>query len=63
MLYSLGDVSKLTGKPITTLRYWEKNEMMVPVKISKGKKRFYSREQLINLFGELDWSLVDKKNG
>lgn len=61
MYYSIGEVSKLIGKPTTTIRYWEKNKLLVPSKITDGKTRYYSKELLISVFGEvLNWENLEK---
>ena len=60
MLYSIGQVSKLIGKPTTTIRYWETNGMLKPTRISDKGTRYYSDEDLEKVFGKLDWSKLDK---
>ena len=37
MLLSIGKVSKITGKPIASIRYLDENEMLIPFKKSNRK--------------------------
>lgn len=62
MLLSIGKVSKITGKPIGSIRYLEENGMLVPFKKSNGGTRYYSLEQIEEYFGKeyLDMSKLNK---
>jgi len=45
-MYSIGDFSKISGIPIYTLRYWEKEGILIPDQINaKTGYRFYSTQQ------------------
>lgn len=65
MLLSIGKVSKITGKPVSSIRYLEENEMLIPFKKSKGKTRYYSLEQIEEYFGKdnLDMGKLNKGDG
>ena len=55
-LYTIGQVSKLSGIPISTLRYYDKSEIIVPaVRNETSHYRYYDQRQLENLIvlGEL----------
>ncbi len=45
MPYTIGEVSRMTGLPVSTLRYYDKNGLLPPVGRSEGN---------IRLFGERD---------
>jgi hypothetical protein len=64
MLLSIGKVSKITGKPIGSIRYLEESEMLIPFKKSKGGTRYYSLEQVEEYFGKdnLDISKLNKED-
>lgn len=60
MYYTIGEVSKLIGKPTTTIRYWENNGVLIPTKVTDGKTRYYSKELLVSVFGEdLNWEKLE----
>ncbi len=46
MLYSIGKFSKTIGVTTQTLRNWEKSGELMPCKVTKGKTRYYSEQQL-----------------
>lgn len=49
-LYSIGEVAALAGIPVTTLRYYDKEEMLVPaVRDDKSGYRYYDVSQLEKL--------------
>jgi DNA-binding transcriptional MerR regulator len=58
-LYSIGDFSKISGIPIYTLRYWEKEGLLVPEFInpdtgyrSYSSKQFYTIQKILVLKSE-----------
>ena len=53
-LLSIGKFAKLVGVTTTTLRQMHKTGELVPVRISKGGTRYYSREQVNQLLGKQD---------
>lgn len=63
MLLSIGKVSKITGKPIGSVRYLEENEMLIPFKKSKGGTRYYSLEQIEEYFGKNNLDMSKLKKG
>ncbi len=46
-LYTIGIVAKLLGVCCATLRIWEKNDLIKPVRL--GKNRYYSKADLDRL--------------
>lgn len=60
----IGDVAKITGITLRTLRYYEELELIEPVDRSKGNFRLYDqtviqRVQFINSLKKLDFSLEE----
>ena len=50
MLFSIGDFSKICQVSIHTLRYWEKEGLLIPEKIDESSGyRFYSTKQLYSV--------------
>ncbi|WP_128893731.1 IS607 family transposase [Longirhabdus pacifica] len=48
--YNIGQFAKLSGKSISTLRLWDKQGKLKPHHISEGGHRYYSQEQLDQIF-------------
>jgi len=49
-MYSIGDFSKISGVPIYTLRYWEKERILIPDYINpETGYRYYSTKQFYTL--------------
>lgn len=44
--YLIGEFSKAIGKTIKTLRNWDKNGELKPVRVEDTGYRYYSQEQL-----------------
>ena len=55
-LLSIGKFAKLAGVTTATLRQMHKTGELVPVRISQGGTRYYSREQVNQLLGRQDAS-------
>lgn len=63
-LLKIGDVAKLTGITLRTLRYYEELELIEPENRTKGNFRLYSpqviqRVQFINSLKKLDFTLEE----
>jgi len=44
--YSIGEFAKAIGKTTKTLRNWDKNGKLKPVRVEDSGYRYYSQEQL-----------------
>jgi len=63
MLFSIGDFSKICEVPVYTLRYWEKEGLLIPEKIDAiTGYRFYSSRQLYLVQGIKEAKLNKFKN-
>lgn len=60
--YSIGQLAKLAGVTIRTLRYYDKIDLLKPAKRAQSNYRYYGKEELYRLqqilfFKELDFDL------
>jgi len=64
MYLSIGKVSKITGKPIASIRYLHENGMLIPDKISNKGTRYYTLLQVEDYFGKenLNMSKLNKED-
>lgn len=65
-LLKIGDIAKLTGLTLRTLRYYEEMQLIVPDTRTKGNFRLYSNKVLnklnfINSLKKLDFTLEEIK--
>lgn len=44
--YSIKEVSEMTGVPLPTLRFWEKEVKQLQPRTNAGRTRFYSKEDI-----------------
>ena len=45
-LVKIGEASRLLGVSIVTLRKWHETGELVPLYVSRGGRRFYSRKEI-----------------
>ena len=58
--YSIGEFAKAIGKNIKTLRNWDKNGKLKPVRVEDTGYRYYSQEQLNHFINMITDSEVEK---
>ena len=59
-MYKIGHFAKLIGVSIRTLRYWDKINILKPIKVTKGGTRFYSDAKLKKYLGESEDTNIKK---
>ncbi len=57
--YKIGDISKLLGIPVQTLRYYEEQGILRPQKDEKTGYRYYNAWDLNNLFDSVHYRSLD----
>ena len=62
--YSIGDLAKLAGVSIRTLRYYDKIGLLKPAERARSRYRYYGENELLRLqqilfYKELDFSLKE----
>ena len=58
--YSIGEFAKAIGKTTKTLRNWDKNGKLKPVRVEDTGYRYYSQEQLNHFITMITDSEVEK---
>ena len=59
--YSIGQFAKAIGKTTKTLRNWDKNGKLKPVRVEDTGYRYYSQEQLNHFLGLKSEKQINKK--
>ena len=59
--YSIGEFAKAIGKTTKTLRNWDKNGKLKPVRVEDTGYRYYSQEQLNCFLGIKSIEATNKK--
>ena len=59
--YSIGQFAKAIGKTTKTLRNWDKNGKLKPVRVEDTRYRYYSQEQLNHFLGLKLEKQINKK--
>lgn len=59
--YSIGEFAKAIGKTTKTLRNWDKNGKLKPVRVESTGYRYYSQEQLNQFLGLKNMESKNKK--
>ena len=59
--YSIGEFAKAIGKTTKTLRNWDKNGKLKPVRVEDTGYRYYSQEQLNHFLGIKSIEATNKK--